>query len=81
MAQAAVRRPFGFFRTLWRVLRQVFHESTGTLFLILALFWTTAAVREWMRGSEVWAWAALGAFALMFGACGLSSFLAARRVR
>ena len=26
----------GFFRTLWRVVRQVFHESTGAMFLILA---------------------------------------------
>jgi hypothetical protein len=81
MGKTAARPSGGFFRTLWRVVRQVFHESTGALFLILALFWSVAAVHEWMRGSALWSWAALGGFALMFAACGLSSFLAARRVR
>jgi hypothetical protein len=71
----------GFFRTLWRVARQVFHESTGAIFLILALFWTIAAVRQWRQGAETWTWAALGGFALVFAGFGLSSFRAARRVR
>jgi hypothetical protein len=71
----------GFFRTLWRVIRQVFHESTGAIFLIMALFWTAAAVRQWREGAETWSWAALGGFALVFAGFGLSSFLAARRVR
>jgi hypothetical protein len=71
----------GFFRTLWRVLRQVFHESTGAMFLILALFWSAAAVRQWMRGASPWMWMALGGFALILISFGVSSFRAARRVR
>jgi len=71
----------GFFRTLWRVVRQVFHESTGAMFLILALFWSAAAVRQWMRGSSPWMWMALGGFALVLITFGVSSFRAARRVR
>ena len=71
----------GFFRTLWRVARQVFHESTGAMFLILALFWSAAAVRQWQRGSTTWTWLALGGFALVLITFGVTSFRAARRVR
>jgi hypothetical protein len=71
----------GFVATLWRVIRQIFHESTGAIFLILALFWTLAALRQWKQGGETWAWGALGGFALVFAGFGLSSFRAARRVR
>ena len=81
MAPQGNTRRTGFFRTLWRVVRQVFHESTGTFFLIMALFWTVAAVRQWREGAETWSWVALGGFALIFAVFGLSSFLAARRVR
>jgi len=80
-AQGSARQSGGFFRTLWRVIRQIFHESTGAIFLILALFWTIAAVRQWRQGGETWAWVALGGFALIFAGFGWSSFRAARRVR
>lgn len=80
-AQGSVRRSGRFFRTFWRVLRQLFHESTGAIFLLLALFWTIAAVRQWRQGAEPWAWVALGGFALIFAGFGWSSFRAARRVR
>jgi hypothetical protein len=79
--RSSTRASGGFFGTLWRVIRQIFHESTGAIFLILALFWTIAAVRQWRQGAETWAWVALGGFALVFAGFGLSSFLAARRVR
>jgi hypothetical protein len=82
MAAQGITRHFGgFFRTLWRVIRQVFHACTGAIFLILALFWMIAAVRQWRQGAEMWAWVALGGFALVFAGFGLSSFRAARRVR
>ena len=66
---------------MWRVIRQVFHESTGAIFLILALFWTFAAVRQWKQGGTTWAWGALGGFAILFAGFGFSSFRAARRLR
>jgi hypothetical protein len=82
MAQRSHRKPAGgFFRVLWRAIRQLFHESTGAAFVILALFWTTAGVREWMHGAATWTWGAIGVFALLFASFGVSSFLAARRVR
>ena len=74
-------RSRGFFATLWRVIRQVFHESLGAIFLLMALFWGAAAVRQWRQGAETWSWVALGGFCLTFAGFGLSSFLAARRVR
>jgi hypothetical protein len=74
-------RKRGFFATLWRAIRQVFHESTGAIFLILALFWTLAALRQWKQGGGTMAWGALGGFALMFAGFGVSSFRAARRLR
>jgi hypothetical protein len=80
-AQGIFRHFSGFFRTLWRVIRQVFHESTGAIFLVLALFWMSAAVRQWKQGAETWAWVALGACAVIFAGFGWSSFRAARRVR
>jgi hypothetical protein len=63
------------------VVRQIFHESTGAMFLVLALFWSVAAVRQWLHGSATWSWVALGGFALMFAGFGVSSFRSARRVR
>ena len=79
--RSSKRSPVGFFRTLWRVARQVFHESMGAMFLILALFWTIAGLRQWMKGTATWTWAVIGAFALLLATFGVTSFLAARRVR
>jgi hypothetical protein len=71
----------GFFRALWRAARQVFHETTGTMFFLLALLWASAALRQWRHGSAPWLWAACGSFAIMLVTFGLSSFRSARRVR
>jgi hypothetical protein len=75
------RRSGGFFRTLWRVIRQLFHETTGSAFVLLALFWTLAGIRQWRHGAATWTWVAFGSFALLLGSFGVSSFLASRRVR
>jgi len=79
--RSAQKRGGGFFRTVWRVARQVFHEATGAMFLVLAFFWSAAAVRQWLRGSAPWLWVALGSFALILITFGVTSFRAARRVR
>jgi hypothetical protein len=71
----------GFFRLLWRAARQVFHETTGTVFLLLALSWIAATVRLWRHGSATWALIACSCFALMLVLFGLTSFRSARRLR
>jgi hypothetical protein len=76
-----VGQRIGFFRLLWRAARQVFHETTGTVFLLLALSWITATVRLWRHGSTTWALVACSGFALMLVLFGLTSFRSARRVR
>jgi hypothetical protein len=80
-AQSWGRRFARFFHGFWRVLRMIFHESMGAIFLVMALFWGFAAMRQWSQGGETWAWAALGGVALVFAGFGLSSFRSARRVR
>jgi hypothetical protein len=75
---AAVR---AFFKTLWRVTRQLFHETTGTFFLLLALSGAVSAFRNWQHGPPLWPmWLTL-AYALMMAGFGISSFRMARRVR
>jgi hypothetical protein len=71
----------GFFRVLWRALRQLFHETTGAMFLLLGVSWAAAAFRQWMSKSAPWLWLVCGSFALMFAILGLTSFRSARRVR
>ncbi len=74
------KRP-GFFRTLWRVVRQVFHETTGAVFCILALIWANASLRYWRDGAPRWEWRTGVAVALVMVFFGVASFRAARRVR
>jgi hypothetical protein len=71
----------GFFRLLWRAARQIFHETTGTLFLLLALSWTVAAFRLWRHGAGPWLLGACVSFALLLALFGLTSFKSAQRVR
>ena len=77
----ATGRRTGFFRTLWRVARQVFHETTGAVFFLLALSWSGAALRTWRHGSASWVYVVCGCFALMMVIFGLLSFRSAKRVR
>lgn len=77
----AVGRRAGFFRLLWRAIRQVFHEVTGTVFLLMALSWSAATVRLWQHGSAKWMLIACGSFGLMMALFGWTSFRSARRVR
>jgi hypothetical protein len=74
--------PEGFFRTLRRVARAVFHETVGALFFLLALAWLSATLRLWQREPmSSWLLVASGIFALVLIAFGILSFRAARRVR
>jgi hypothetical protein len=84
-AQVSAPRPVervGFFRSLWRAVRAVFHETTGTLFFLIALSWLNAAIRMWRQGGTAhWVFAVCGVFIGMLIVFGLTSFRAARRVR
>jgi len=70
-----------FWVVAWRVIRQLFHETTGAIFLLFALTGTLSAVRLWRRGTTDWPLVLSVLFALMMGGFALTSFLAARRVR
>lgn len=70
-----------FFATLWRIARQIFHETTGALFAVFALAGGLAAWREWQRGDRTWlVWLSI-AFVVMMGSFAVASFRKARRVR
>ena len=77
----AATKPRGFFRTLWRVIRQVFHETTGAVFFLLALTWANAALRYWRQGAASWEWKTSVGMAIVMVLFGVASFRAARRVR
>jgi hypothetical protein len=80
-AAPAPARPRGFFRTLWRAARQVFHETIGAVFILVALFWANGALRYWRQGAPHLEWRTSAGMALVMALFGLASFRAARRVR
>lgn len=69
-----------FFTRLWCVLRQLWHEVMGCLFIAIAAAGASTAVREWKAGRTRGV-ALAAAFTLMFAYFGITSFLHARRVR
>ena len=79
-AVPAATKPPGFFRRLWRAARQVFHETTGALFFVLALGWTSGALRYWKQQAHGWEWKVSMGMALVMIFFGLACFRAARRV-
>ena len=70
-----------FLATLWRVARQVFHETAGAIFLVFAITGGFGAWREWKHASAAWIVTACVLFTLMMVAFSLTSFRDARRVR
>ncbi len=70
-----------FLRTLGRIARQLFHETTGALFFVFAIAGATAAWRAWQKGSAQWLVGLAIGFALMMTAFAVASFRSARRVR
>jgi len=80
-ASAQPQERVGFFRVLWRAIRQVFHETVGAVFLLMACSWTLAALRLWRRGSAEWLLGACIGFVFLMVFFGVTSFRAARRVR
>ncbi|HXX20174.1 MAG TPA: hypothetical protein VEJ46_12295 [Candidatus Acidoferrum sp.] len=68
-------------RTLWRVTRQLFHETTGALFGLFAAWAAFAAWKQWKRGPALWLMGFAIAYAIMMAAFAFASFRRARRVR
>ena len=70
-----------FLVTFWRITRQLFHETTGALFLLLAVSGALSAWRAWRQASSAWIVALSLLFTLMMAAFSITSFRDARRVR
>jgi len=69
-----------FLRFFWRVSRQVFHEVTGTLFLLFAFVDGAAGWRPWRQGDSLWAAALAASLSLLMVVFGVRSFRDARRL-
>jgi hypothetical protein len=83
-AELAVRHLGETARRIWKILRVLFHEVMGLLFLVIAawgLLWMVRTYREFHgEGETVFKLAVVGIFVLMMGGFGLSSFWRARRL-
>jgi len=70
----------GFFTRVWLLLRQLWHEVIGFLFLALAFAGASTMLREWRSGTNSRLLLAAG-FTVMMAYFGLTSFRSARKVR
>jgi cell division protein FtsW (lipid II flippase) len=66
------------FKRLWRVLKQLFYETVGAMFAILAFVWLNYAFRAWTRDVAHWLIAVTIVVALLFVFFAVSSFRRAR---
>ncbi len=69
---------------LWRIALTLFHEVTGFIFLVMAAWgglWLIRAFRQFQGDSEaLFKMVLVGAFVVMMGSFGISSFWRARRI-
>jgi len=77
-----------FLATVWRVARQLFHETAGAAFLLLSVTGALSTWRYWKSrpamppaGPELWSVSLAAMFTLMMAAFSVASFRSARRVR
>ena len=68
------------FRRLWRVAKQVFHETIGAAFALLAVGWMNSAFRAWTRDTAHWLIGVSIVVALLFGTFSVSSFRRSRQL-
>jgi hypothetical protein len=68
-------------RVLWRVTRQVFHEATGTLFGVFAVYGLLLAYRQWRHRPVIWLVGFAILYAIMMGLFAFGAFRRARRIR
>lgn len=70
-----------FWRTFWRVARQLFHEVTGAAFAMFALYGLMAAWRGHQARQQRWILALPLAYAAMMAGFAMSAYRSSRRVR
>jgi hypothetical protein len=68
-------------RTFWKLARQLFHETTGALFALFAIYAGTAAWKQIRQPGGAWIGALAAAYATMLALFSIWSFRSARRVR
>lgn len=68
-------------RVLWRVARQLFHETTGAMFGIFAAWGAFAAWKQWKHRPILWIMIVAIAYAVTMAVFAFTSFRRARRVR
>ena len=70
-------------RVVWRVTRQLFHETTGVFFALFALYGAVAAYREWKYHPTYWMLIITFAvfYATLMAAFSFFAFRRARRIR
>lgn len=68
-------------RVFWKLARQLFHEATGTLFALFAVYAGAAAWRQSHETEAPWIAAFALGYALMMAGFSVSSFRRANRVR
>ena len=71
----------GFLRTVRRVIRQLFHETAGALFVVFAAVGAFSVWREWRRDGPNWVIAVVAGFTVMMAWFAVTSFRSARKVR
>jgi glycerol uptake facilitator-like aquaporin len=69
------------FRTIWRATSQLFHEATGALFAMFAVYGAVAAYREWHSRPAAWLVGFTVVFAITMLIFAFTSFRRSRRIR
>lgn len=68
-------------RAFWKLARQLFHEATGTLFALFAVYAGTACWKQLHQPGNQWIAAFAAGYAAAMAFFSISSFRSARRVR
>jgi hypothetical protein len=84
LGQVALRLGLQWFGDVFRILRQLWLEVTGGIFLALAAFGVPSAIREWRLLQQDGSWVRFAMTVLFIGMMagfGVYSFWKSRRVR
>ena len=81
LTQALWRSSLVTLRVVWRVTRQLFHEFTGALFGVFALYGAFVVWKEWKHRPAVGITGFVVIYALMMAVFAFTAFRRARRVR